>query len=198
MYLKNIKEIKNTLRAKHKRIRTSCPPEIKQKLDTKLYENFIVTDEYKNSKTVFAFVSSNIEVNTYDILNKVLSDGKRLALPKCRNKRGEMDFYYVTSLSQLLEGAFSIMEPSSEICEKVTDFSQGLCIVPGLCFDFYGYRIGFGKGYYDRFLQGFKGVTVGLCYSKCIEKELPAGNYDKPVDIIITEKFTTYTHSVKS
>lgn len=198
MYLKNIKELKNELRTKHKRIRTSCPADVKQKLDKQLYEKFVATEAYKNCTTLFAFVSSGIEVNTYEILERALADGKRLALPKCKNKKGEMDFYYVTSLSQLSKGAFSIMEPAEALCERVFDLSQGVCIVPGLCFDFYGYRIGFGKGYYDRFLQHFNGVTVGLCYSKCIEKELPSGNYDKPVDIIITEKFTTYTHSVKS
>lgn len=62
-----------------------------------------------------------------------------------------MDFYKVTSLSQLIEGKYSIMEPDTEVCGKITDYSNGLCLVPGLSFDLYGYRLGFGKGYYDRF-----------------------------------------------
>jgi len=67
--------------------------------------------------------------------------------------------------------------------------------VPGLSFDLQGYRLGFGKGYYDRFLSDFGGVTVGVCYGKCTVTELPRGAFDRAVDIVMTEKFSNRTGS---
>lgn len=197
MPLKNVREKKAQLRAKHKRFRITCPKEIKAELDKKLSDALLESDEYKSCKTLFCFVSSPIEVDTSKILTSALDDGKRLALPRCKNRHGDMDFYYVNDLSSLIKGEFSIYEPNPELCEQVTDFSSGLCIVPGLSFDLQGYRLGFGKGYYDRFLQKFGGVTVGLCYSKCVEHSLPTGSFDKPVDILITEKYiSNHTHNL--
>ncbi len=130
--MKNVRELKSQLRAKYKKIRKSCPPEKKQQLDLALQNAFLASEEYKSCDVLFAFVSSPIEVDTSLILETTLKDGKRLALPKCKNNFGEMDFYLVNSLSQLEKGAFSIMEPNPVVCEKYEDFSHGLCLVPGL------------------------------------------------------------------
>lgn len=147
----NIKEQKNSLRAKHKKIRTACPKGIRAALDKTLFEKFVDLKEYKECNILFAFVSMPIEINTYPILEKAIADEKILALPKCRQSEPVMDFYKVTSLSQLIEGKYSIMEPDTEVCDKITDYSNGLCLVPGLSFDLYGYRLGFGKGYMTDF-----------------------------------------------
>lgn len=192
----NVRDQKKILRNKHKKLRANCPADTKKQLDEILAKNFFELDEYKNSKIIFAFVSTPIEIDTFEIMKKVLEDGKILALPKCRKNEPLMDFYQVTDLGQLDKGAYSIYEPNPEKCRLINDFSQGVCIVPGLAFDLDGYRIGFGKGYYDRFLMNFGGTTVGICYSKCIEKKIPVGIYDKSVDILITEKFTNDTRSV--
>lgn len=191
MFLKNIKVVKSELRRKHKKIRRTCPADIKKTLDSKITAKFLSLDEYKSATTLFAYVSSSIEVDTEKIIKTAFADGKKVAVPKCRDDFGHMDFYYINSYAQLKEGAFSILEPDPEACELVQSFQEGICLVPGLCFDNNGYRIGFGKGYYDRFLQIFAGTTVGLCYSKCIEKELPTGAYDKSVNILITDKYMT-------
>ena len=196
MPLKNVKQQKSELRAVYKRLRAECPQKVKVALDRSLAENLWELEEYKSCKTLLVFVSTPIEVDTSAIINKAFADGKRVAVPKCRDKHGQMDFYYIESKDSLKSGAYSIMEPDEEICDKVTDLSEGLCIVPGLCFDLQGFRLGFGKGYYDRFLDVFGGVTVGLCYSRYIEKELPKGIFDKSVDVLVTEKFTNYTHNV--
>lgn len=193
MPLKNLKDRKDILRAKYRKLRLMCPSGIKKELDELLAEVFLNLNEYKNCNTLFSFVSSQIEVDTLKIIEIALKDGKKLAVPRCIDKAGQMDFYYITSLDSLEKGAYSIMEPSPEKCEKVMDLSDGVCIVPGLCFDLYGYRLGFGKGYYDRFLQNFGGITVGLCYSRCVEHKLPTSAFDIPVDILITEKYTNYT-----
>lgn len=193
---KNIRQRKNELRAVYRRLRMQFPEDVKRELDIKLTERFLSLDEYKSCKTLFAFVSTPIEVDTSLIIKSALEDGKLLAVPKCRDKSGQMDFYYINSTDCLKRGAFSIMEPDEKQCEKVTDFSDGLCLVPGLCFDYQGYRLGFGKGYYDRFLEKFGGISAGICYSRYIEKELPKGAFDKNTDILVTEKFINYTRNV--
>ena len=116
----NIKEQKNSLRAKHKKIRTACPKEIRASLDKTLFEKFVDLKEYKECSILFAFVSMPIEINTYPILEKAIADEKILVLPKCRQSEPVMDFYKVTSLSQLIEGKYSIMEPDTEVCGKIT------------------------------------------------------------------------------
>ncbi len=188
MPIKNVRQQKIELRAKYKKIRTECPPDIKNSLDKKITEKFLSLEEYTSCKALFAFVSSDIEVDTIEIIKRALADGKQVAVPKCTDKTGHMEFYCINSLDDLKEGYFSLLEPDTDICKKAEDY-DGLCIVPGLCFDYQGFRIGFGKGYYDRFLQNFKGTTVGICYSKCVEKELPRGAYDKSVDIVVTDKY---------
>lgn len=191
MPLIDVRAKKSELRAKHKKIRQTCPQSLKAELDIKLSEKFLSTEEYKACTTLFAFISSDIETNTTQIINAAFADGKKVAVPRCKDKSGRMEFYYVTSYSQLNKGMYGIFEPD-ESCEAVgkrADKENRLCLVPGLCFDMRGFRLGFGKGYYDRFLEHFDGIKVGLCYSKCIEKQLPVGVFDKPVDVIVTEKY---------
>lgn len=195
MPLKNVREQKAFLRTKYKRLRQECPTELKRELDRKLTERFLSLDEYIECKTLFAFVSMPFECDTHSIIKRAFSDGKAVAVPKCVNKSGEMDFYFINSLDELEKDSFSILEPNPEKCKRAVDFSSGLCIVPGLCFDYQGYRLGFGGGYYDRFLEKFGGASVGICYSKCIEKELPKGIFDKQTDILVTEKFINYNRT---
>lgn len=194
----NVKALKADLRAKHRKIRENCPADVKKLLDKSLAQSFWSLEEYRQCKNLFVFVSSKIEVDTMDIIERAFNDGKQVAVPRCTDKKGRMEFYYISSMNQLEKGAFGIMEPNEEICEQVKDLDDGLCIVPGICFDMFGYRVGFGKGYYDRFLERFGGITVGLCYSKCTEHELPRGNYDRPVDILITEKYINHTNNLYS
>lgn len=195
MPLKNIKERKRELRAYYKKLRAEFPQDIKQDLDKELTQKFLLLDEYKNCDTLFAFVSMPIECDTSKIIDNALLDNKRVALPKCKNKSGIMDFYFINSKDDLKKGMYSIFEPDSYKCKLVTDFSHGLCLVPGLCFDFQGYRLGFGKGYYDRFLNDFGGTSVGICYSRYVEKSLPHGIFDKYTDILVTEKFVNHNHN---
>ena len=188
MPVKNIKQRKLEIRNICKKFRNNLPAEKKQQLDLILQEKFLQTEEYKNTKTLLAFVSKDIEINTEKIIEQALADGKTLALPKCKEEN-LMDFYIVNSLSQLKEGYYGLLEPDPEKCTILKDTANTICLVPGLAFDREGYRIGFGKGYYDRFLLDYNGVTVGMCYAKCVHESLPKGYYDRPIDILITEKY---------
>ena len=189
MFLINVKEEKRRLRARCKKLRGQCPPDVKARLDDALTAQVLGLAEYQSCDTLFIFVSSPIECDTSRIIEDALGSGKRVAVPRCSDKSGRMAFYYIRSRSDLVKGMFSLPEPDPAICEKVSDLSRGLCIVPGLCFDLEGYRIGFGKGYYDRFLDAFGGVTAGICFSKYTVKQLPRGTHDRHTDILVTERF---------
>ncbi|MED9969511.1 MAG: 5-formyltetrahydrofolate cyclo-ligase [Ruminococcus sp.] len=189
MPLINVREKKQALRAKYKKLRQNCPPEVKRRLDEKLTESFLSLNEYKSCETLFTFVSSPIECDTRKIIERALADGKKAAVPKCVSRFGDMRFYYINSLDDLAGGMYGILEPDESRCKPADSYENALCIVPGLCFDYRHYRVGFGKGYYDRFLEQFSGVSVGICYSKYIECEIPRGAFDRNTDILVTEKF---------
>ena len=175
MPVKNIKQRKLQIRNVCKKYRNNLSAEKKQQFDLILQEKFLQTEEYKNAKVLLAFVSKDIEINTELIIKQALSDGKILALPKCKEEN-LMDFYRVDDLSQLMEGDYGLLEPNPEKCKMLSETENTVCLVPGLAFDREGYRIGFGKGYYDRFLLDYKGITVGMCYTKCVEEALPTGS----------------------
>ena len=185
----NVRDKKTDLRLKFKKLRETCPPDVKRRLDERLTRNFLSLEEYKACKTLYTFVSGEIECDTRKIIATAFEDGKRVAVPKCVNKFGDMQFYFISSFDDLVSGMYGIPEPDDTRCKPAGCFENALCIVPGLCFDLLHYRIGFGKGYYDRFLESFGGVSTGICYSKYILNEVPRGAFDRRTDILVTEKF---------
>ena len=104
-----------------------------------------------------------------------------------------MEFFFINSLDELQPGAFGVLEPDPSIHEKLADLSSGLCLVPAFSYDWQGYRLGYGKGYYDRFLSRFGGDIIGICYSDCVQRSLPHGRFDRPVDLLVTEKYLRRT-----
>ena len=128
-------------------------------------------------------------MNTFHFIEKCWKDGKKVAVPACNSENRSMNFYFINSFDDLEKATFGLLEPIRDKCELVTNFSQGLCVVPGFCFDYKGYRLGYGYGYYDRFLQNFGGITLGICYSNCIIPQLPHGKFDKHVDILLNDKY---------
>ena len=179
---------KQLLRAEMKKLRLSIPPEEKTRKDIAVFNNLQKLFDPIQENTVFTYVSGNIEVDTCRIIHYSLKVGKRVAVPRCINAVGEMDFYYITSMEQLEEGYFGVFEPRVECCEKVMDFSHGVCLVPGLSFDCKGFRLGYGKGYYDRFLSRFSGISIGLCYEDCLRQSLPVDFFDRNTNMLVTEK----------
>ena len=98
-----------------------------------------------------------------------------------------MEFHYIDNLESLSVGSFSVLEPDESL-PIVTDFSGCLMIVPGMHFDMKGYRIGYGKGYYDRYMVRFTGISAAICYSGELKPFLYHGRYDRHVDIVVTDK----------
>lgn len=177
------------LRKKYRKIRENLKPYYQKIMDEKILKKFSILRKYKNAQVVFTYVSKSIEVDTYGIIKKCWEDGKKVAVPTCDKETRTMRFYFINSFDDLKKGTFGLLEPIESKCEEVRDFSSGICVVPGFCFDYKAYRLGYGYGYYDRFLQHFGGTTIGLCYSNCITPKLPHGRFDKPVDILVTNSY---------
>lgn len=178
---------KKDFRKKYREIRKNISAEKKQRENKKIYESFFKLPEYEKAKTVFAYVSYKDEVETLSIIEKMIQDGKVVSVPFCHTETHEMSAVIIESLSCLKEGAYGILEPD-ECGRKLKKDEIDLVVVPGLCFSEEGYRIGYGGGYYDRFLEGYKGFSVGLAFSDCIAKEIPTDNTDKKVDKVIFPK----------
>ncbi len=176
---------KSSLREHFRDIRNSIENATESSDD--IFSLLVSSDLYKNADTVLAYWSVGSEVSTRRIIDRALEDKKKVALPKCTDKNGNMVFYYISSLSDLSEGMYGIKEPLTDVIADDFDESA-VCIVPGLSFDKCGYRLGYGKGYYDRFLSRFCGISIGLCYDSCLSEELPTDGFDMKVNYIITNK----------
>lgn len=176
--------MKNQLRNEFKKKRAELSD--KNLKSSEICNILLNSDTYKNAKIILCYSALNGEVDTSAIINQTLKDGKILALPKCIDKNGLMNYYIVNSLNDLAEGMFGILEPNI-YCKLLDVFSDSICIVPALTFDKKGYRLGYGKGYYDRFLEKYNGISVGLCYNDLISENLPINKFDNNVNAVITE-----------
>lgn len=178
-------QIKSKLRKEMKARRAEISD--KSKKDKLISDIFLNSDLYKNCRLLLCYSSCGSEISTSRIISAAFADGKAVAFPLCLDSCGNMEFYFVASFNDLNRGMYGILEPNTDKCCKITDYSDALCLVPGLCFDLKGFRLGYGKGYYDRFLEKFTIKTAGLCYNELIQNSLPIDIYDVSVDYIITQ-----------
>ena len=190
----DIREVKKKLRAEFKDLRRKMPFEEKNRKDMAILDRILKLPEYKSAKILLTYVSTDIEVDTKALIEQALLDGKTVAVPRCTPGRIDMKFYIIRSLGDLEPGAFGVLEPPPERCQELKVFESSVCILPGLGFDIQGYRLGYGKGYYDRFLSKYDGKNIGVCYNICLKSLLPHGRYDKMVDILVTDKFVKRFH----
>lgn len=143
---------------------------------------FTATQSYQNAKSLYGYMSYNQEVRTLPILEQALRDGKRVAIPKCYGK--QMRFIWMEDLSQIAKSSFGIPEPVSD--GPVADDPTALVLMPGVAFDKAGHRIGYGGGYYDRFLAAEpEHPTVALCYGFQLLEQLETEEFDIPVDLVL-------------
>ncbi len=184
----DIREIKNIIRSEAKEYRNNLDIQSKSEFDQKICQKLLSLDQIKNANTVLCYMSTPIEVDTLRFIEKLLECEKIVAVPRCIEGTRNMEFYCISSLEQTEKHTFGVMEPIVSQCEKLRDFRNSVCIIPGLCFDLEGYRLGYGKGYYDRFLSAFRGCKIGICYDECVKDKLPHGFFDVSADIVITEK----------
>lgn len=185
--MSEVRTIKNEIREKFKEIRNGYTDEKRMEYDEKIANRVISSITFRHCKNVLLYASKEKEIDTDKIFEQAVSAGKKVFYPKCFED-GIMKFYKVESKDDLKGGEFNISEPDGTSEEFVNSCEPSLCIVPALIFDKEGYRIGYGKGFYDRFLSKFKGVSIGLAYRELIQDKLPRGHFDRHVDVIVTDK----------
>ena len=150
------------------------------------------SEEYKNADTLLCFIPTEIEVDTHFIIDRAFADGKKVATPRCAAEDISMDFFFISGYSDLHKGKFDILEPREQ-CEECTDFSHSLCITPALCCGKDGSRMGYGRGYYDRFLKRYDGVSCAVIFEDFLFDSIPCEPTDVPVMMTVTEN-TIYRH----
>lgn len=159
------------------------------------YSNIIANklydmDSYKNAKTIMSFISFGDEVNTHEIIKKSISQGKSIVVPITIPEPRELKASQVLDFSELELGYYNILTPKKEFIRFIDPNTIDLILVPGVVFARNGYRVGYGGGYYDRFLSKLtkKVDKIGLAFNLQITDEVPTDSFDIPVDLILTEK----------
>ena len=172
------KELRRTIR---ERKRAMTEEEIVSRSE-KLEVLFSQSEAYKAAKTIYGYLPYNQEVRTIHMLEQALKDGKRVAVPKVYGD--EMKFLYLDDLTQVEKGYAGIPEPIAD--GPVADDDTALVLMPGLAFDPAGHRIGYGGGFYDKFLAAEPNhPTLALCYEFQMLPELHTEEHDIPVDTVL-------------
>lgn len=174
--------MKNEMRRFFLNLRREMGKERIEEYSDKIYQNLIKTDLYENASTIFVYVSMDKEINTERIIRKAQEDGKDVYVPFIEEK--EMKAKKLEKYEDLVEGEFKIKTTSSDISIENPD----LTLVPGLTFDKNKNRIGYGGGYYDKFLANSKTTSLGLFVSPFESIEIPIEEYDIALDYILTEE----------
>jgi 5-formyltetrahydrofolate cyclo-ligase len=173
---------KKTLRKQIREQKQAMTPEQIESASDKLVQMFLETELYAQAKTIYGYLPYNQEVRTELILEQALADGKRVAVPKVYGDG--MKFIYLSDLKQVAPGYAGIPEPVAD--GPLGDDPTALVLMPGMAFDKEGHRIGYGGGFYDKFLATEPGhPTIALCYEFQMVEQLPTEEFDIPVDCVL-------------
>lgn len=179
------KEIRKTLKEKRKNI----PKEKKVIYDNAISERIVNSDYFKNAGQVLIFSSTDDEFDTKYVIECCRNENKKVFYPLCIDDMGNMKFFQVDFPDDLQVGMYGIFEPKP-YCKEYNPQENDVIIVPCLSVDERGFRIGYGKGYYDRFLKKFNGVSICPCYKELLTDKLPTDKYDIKIKIIVTQNST--------
>lgn len=190
-----MRENKNKLRQEVRSRLMQLTKEEHEELSTRIAENLFALEEWKNADTIGITISIPPEVPTVRIIEQAWSEGKVVAVPKCDPEKKTMEFKKISSFNQLESVYYGLLEPVAETAKASKEELDAL-IVPGLAFTKEGYRLGFGGGYYDRFLSHYRGDTLALTYELQLMDELPIEVHDLAVGKLITPSkvIRTYAH----
>lgn len=186
-------ERKKKIRSVYLKRRNNLDEDKRRTADKKIREKLYTSKRFKMAKTVFVYASYKSEVDTGELIRDVLKMGKKVAVPKVLGQ--EMQFYEISSWEELFPGYQGILEPQSSGKEPVYPADSDMMLVPGAVFDRRGGRIGYGGGYYDRYLDrivekyGHKPFLLALGYQvQLYHGMLPLEKHDRKMDCILTEK----------
>ncbi|MEG2086799.1 MAG: 5-formyltetrahydrofolate cyclo-ligase [Angelakisella sp.] len=180
---------KNALRKERKQCRRQYTAAQRCLWDSAIAHALLGRPEYQQAPLLLTFLSAPQEVSTALPVAHALGMGKLVAVP--RWGAGQMEFCLFTDYRNLTRDPMGLLQPLAD-APVVTDTSGAICLVPALAVDEKGYRLGYGGGYYDRFLAEFGGFSVTLAYDDMLTEQLPVGEYDLPVDCIVTPTRVLY------
>lgn len=173
---------KKELRRQIRQMKRAMTDEQINAASERLGELFRSSAQYQEAKTIYGYLPYNQEVRTVPMLERAMKDGKRVAVPKCYGE--EMRFIYMDDLSKVEKGYANIPEPIAD--GPVADDPTALVLMPGLAFTEDGKRMGYGGGFYDKFLASEPNhPTVALCYGFQMVDYIPTEDYDIPVDCVL-------------
>lgn len=184
-------EDKQAIRSKILNIRNKMSEtEIKSK-STAIIQQVLKTPEYEEADNILLYADFNHEVMTKELFDYAVLNKKRVYFPKCSDSGNKMEFYQIVSVKQLSRGKYGILEPpvEREYCFSYRKEEDTLAIIPGVAFDMQGYRIGYGKGFYDSYLKNRMQMTfMALAYSNQIVETIPHERHDIRMDKVVTEE----------
>ncbi|WP_058270263.1 5-formyltetrahydrofolate cyclo-ligase [Olsenella massiliensis] len=192
-------EVMRTRKAKLRRTlgaaRASSAPDVRALADEGICDTVCSSGAWRRARVVMTYLSLGAEVSTRGIIARSWSCGKSVALPWCVPGTRDLRWFVVDSLDGLVRGPLGVEEPdpatARELAPSGASHADAVAIVPGLTFDARGYRLGYGGGYYDRFLDAFGGRSLGLCRDAQLSEDLRAlgvvGPHDRPVELVATE-----------
>lgn len=183
-----VKKEKDLIRAQCLKKRREMRKDEKAELERRICENVLNSVSYKYYDTLLLYAALYDEPDLSYLAETALKDGKRVAYPRCIKDKKQMTFHFVESLSQLVPGSYGIPEPSDTL--PVFDPERpscSVCFIPAVAADKTGYRVGYGGGYYDRFLSQYHGTAAAVVFSGFLFDKVPRGQYDIQADFTVTE-----------
>ncbi|RFU64307.1 5-formyltetrahydrofolate cyclo-ligase [Peribacillus saganii] len=163
-------------------------------LSQRIAEKLFLLPEWFDSKTIGITISTPPEVETARIIERAWLEGKTVTVPKCEPNERKLDFREITDFGQLETVYFGLKEPDPEKTNSIEQEVIDLMVVPGLAFTANGHRLGFGGGYYDRYLPSYMGPKISLAFNQQIISQLPHEPYDISVDKIVTPEGVITCH----
>lgn len=186
---------KKTLRAQLLALRAKLPAAHKAKLDRAVTARVLQSAAYQAAETLFLYVATAQEIDTRDILLDALACGKTVCVPLC-GARGEMTARRISAWNELRPGAYGILEPV-QTAQIIAPEQITFAVVPALACDPAGHRIGYGGGYYDRYLPRTHAVCAALCTEARLLDDLPYEPHDFCCQLVITERRVLRTDEKK-
>ena len=171
-------------------------PDEKKRIESSLYASIFQASLWKSANVIGITCSQSFEWNTFPIIEKAWLENKIVTIPKSYPNNKQMKFFQLNDIKELVRGYANILEPNVNNGIMMDSQAIDLLFVPGLLFDCSGYRIGFGGGYYDRFLQQFNNSTVSLVSDFQIMDRIPRDSFDLPVQYLVKKEGWIKTKTV--
>lgn len=182
----SISEQKRLLRQKQRQAGTAFYAKNRSTCSAMLFSQLQKLDEFKTSRSFFCFVGTKAEPDTFFLLQTLLESGCRVSVPLCTGL-GQMEARQIFSLEDLHPGQWNIWEPASK-CPLMPTDKIDFALVPCLCCDLQGHRLGHGGGYYDRYLKDASFPWAVFCPETLLSETVPVEPFDLCAPILITEK----------